>query len=610
MTGEQGRPIVALGYSGLDGAAKFRSSWLGPDADPAALRIYQGQDAAAAIVVDGSLAAAVQLERFSGLKFDGDFPAEPLQWCLESVGLGWQDVTAIGHNFDFTGLGPLIGATQLGKALYTGVYAPALQSALLRSALPDVPESLGVTPVAHHYAHGLFGAVASGFDEAAVLVVDGMGESQSISIYRFGGGALRRVFTLGPRSSLGLWYSLVTAHLGFLPNGDEYKVMGLAPWGDPEPFADAVARTVVLDHSGVSVPLLSWADGNHEYVESLAWLARHTVPRRRAADDLSQVHADLAAAVQQRLSASLVHLARVAAQLTGAGRLVVCGGVALNCAAIGDLARLGLFDEVYVPPAPGDDGTAIGAAYSVTSAVDDSIALRLPALPFLGPRPVWVGRTAPRPDWVAPDVSGLVGTVARLLAADAVVGWARGPMEFGPRALGRRSIFASPARAEMRDRVNAIVKEREAFRPLAPAVRSEDVDEWFDVPPGLNVRHMTAAVAARSTRRHQIPAVVHQDGTSRVQEVHRSEAEDVWLLLTAFGDETGLPVLLNTSLNGRGHPIVRTADEAYELFERSSLDVLVIEDAVWVAPQFRTLLGEGRIAGAIDGAGAVMGPRD
>lgn len=599
LTKERGRPVVALGYSGLHGAAEFRASWLGLDADAAALRIYQGQDAAAAVVVDGSLAAAVQLERFSGLKFDGDFPGKPLQWCLESIGLGWQDVTAIGHNFDFSGLGPVIGATPLGKALYAGVYAPQLQSALLRSAFPDVPHSLRVTPVAHHYAHGLFGAVASRFDEAAVLVVDGMGESQSISIYRFSDGALRRVFTQGPRSSLGLWYSLVTAHLGFLPNTDEYKVMGLAPWGDPEPFADAVAETLVLDDAGVSVPLLSWADGNHEYLESFAWLARRTVARRRANDDLSQVHADLAAAAQQRLSQALVHLARVAARLTGSGRLVVCGGVALNCAAIGDLARLGLFDEVYVPPAPADDGTAIGAAYAVTSAANDSLALRMPAVPFLGPRPAWVGRTARRPDWVAPDVWNLVAKVARLLAADAVVGWARGPMEFGPRALGRRSIFASPTRAEMRDRVNAVVKEREAFRPLAPAVRSEDVDEWFDVPPGLNVRHMTAAVAARSDRRHQIPAVVHQDGTSRVQAVHRSEAEDVWLLLTAFGEETGLPVLLNTSLNGRGHPIVRTADEAFELFERSSLDVLVIEDAIWVAPRFRTLLGEDRAAAAV-----------
>ncbi|SHJ72451.1 carbamoyltransferase [Tessaracoccus bendigoensis DSM 12906] len=603
MTSDRGRHVVALGISGLNGAGRFRSKWLGETSDPAELRIYQGQDAAAAVVIDGSLVAAAQLERFSGRKFDGDFPAEPLQWCLEDAGLQWEDVTAIGHNFDFTGLGPMMRSTSLGAALYDSVYAPGLQTDWLRAAFPLSPESLHVSPVAHHRAHALFGAVASGLDEAGVLVVDGMGEAQAISIYRLHEGALHRVAAFGPRSSLGLWYSLITAHLGFLPNCDEYKVMGLAPWGDPDRFASAVTQTVTIRNADLSVPLLSWTDGNQLYTDSFAWLATNTVPRRGADEELTQAHADLAAAAQVRLSQALVHLAQMTERMTGSSRLVVCGGVALNCAAIGDVARLGLFDTVYVPPAPGDDGTAIGAAYALTLASAPSVKLTMPALPYLGPQPIW-SRRPPTPDWVAPDVAALASTMARILAADAVVGWARGPLEFGPRALGGRSIFASPARTEMRDRVNAIVKEREAFRPLAPAVRAEDVDAWFDVPPGLNIRHMTATVPARADQRARIAAVVHRDGTSRIQAVHRAEAEDVWMLLSAFARETGLPMLLNTSLNGRGQPMVRSADQAYELFEQSSLDALVVENQVWVTPRFRRVL-EGALE--VDSAGGSGG---
>ena len=578
-------PGVVLGYSGLDGAARFRARWLGEDSDPASLRMYQGQDAAATLVIDGEVVAAVQQERFSGQKFDGDFPREAIAWCLESAGLRWADVTAVAHNFDFSGLRPLLGATPLGAALFDRVYAPDLQTVRLHELFPEAGDELRVTPVPHHLAHAYLGATASGFDEAGVLVTDGMGEAQAISVYRWRDGSLHRVATWGPSSSLGLWFSLITAHLGFLPNMDEYKVMGLAPFGDPTRFAAAIGQTVQFLHSGLTVPLLSWADGNHRYTESRRWLAERTIPTRAPGEHLTQDHADLAAAAQQRLSQALEHLALDSGRRTGSRRIVICGGVALNCAAIGDIAAQGRFEAVYVPPAPGDDGTAIGAALAITPARTAT----MPRLPLLGPRPTW-GSRQPTPDWVAADSEQLASVVARILAAGAVVGWARGRLEFGPRALGSRSILASPATAEMRDRVNAVIKEREAFRPLAPAVLAERVNEWFDVPSGLNVRHMTAAVQARAERRDQIAAVVHVDGTSRIQSVHQQDSADFWRLLRAFEQESGLPMLLNTSLNSHGQPIARTADDAYGVFRDFGLDAVVIEDGLWLKPTYRERL--------------------
>ena len=586
MPSRGGPPSVVLGYSGLDGAARFRARWIGEDADAASLRMYQGQDAAAALVVDGAVLAAVQQERFSGIKFDGDFPREAVTWCLESADLGWADVTAVAHNFDFRGLRPLMGATPLGAALFDGVYAPDLQTARLHTSFPDARDELRVIPVPHHLAHAHMAVTASLFEEAGVLIVDGMGEAQAVSVYRWRDGSLQRLAAGGPNSSLGLWYSLITTHLGFLPNSDEYKVMGLAPLGDPSRFAGVIEQTVQLVPAGVTVPLLSWSDGNHLYTDSRTWLADRTLPVRAPGEDLTQDHADLAASAQQRLSQALRHLARETGRLTGSRRIVICGGVALNCAAIGDLAASGLFEAIYVPPAPGDDGTAIGAALAITAKAPPT----MPRLPLLGPRPSWIG-PRPHPDWVATDSAHLTSVVARILAAGAIVGWARGRLEFGPRALGSRSILASPAAAEMRDRVNAVIKEREAFRPLAPAVIADRVNEWFHLPSGLNVLHMTAAIPARAESRDRIAAVVHVDGTSRIQSVHRQDSPDFWELLHAFEQETGLPLLLNTSLNARNEPIARTADDAYRIFRDSSLDVVVIEDSVWLKPAYLQRLG-------------------
>jgi carbamoyltransferase len=575
---------VVLGYSGLHGSRSFRLRWLGLDADLADTRFYQGQDAAAALIVDGKLVCAVQEERFSGIKYDGDFPVRSIEWCLASAGVDAADITAVGHNFDYRAMDGLLKAP-IERQLHREVYAPELQLPLLRAALPGLSSEIAVTPVEHHTAHALSAVSAADLDDAAVLVVDGLGELEAISMFRWHDGALTKMASQGARSSLGIFYALVTRHLGFLPQSDEYKVMGLAAQGDPVRFAGALEHAIRLTEDGVDIPVLDWSDGAHLYSGTREWLRASLFAARTQHDALRQVHADLAAAVQARLTAALFHLAEMASELCRCRRLVVVGGVALNCAAIGELARQGSFDCVYVPPAAGDDGSAIGAA---VGACPDLRPPVWPALPLLGPCPAWE-RPPPTPDALltAEECSTLT---ARLLREGAIVGWATGPLEFGPRALGNRSVLASPVTREMRDRINQIIKEREDFRPLAPAVLDEHADAWFEIPAGLTVSHMTATVRARSECRERVPAVIHADGTARVQSVKRVDHPRFWSLLDDFHRMTGIPMLLNTSLNLRGQPIAATADQAFDVFSRSEIDAIVIDHAIWVKPRFRAAL--------------------
>ncbi len=583
--------LVVLGYSGLHGSEQFRRDRLGPGADIADLRTYQGQDAAAALVIDGRVVAAVQEERFTGRKFDGDLPAHSIEWCLEQSGVDLSEVTVVAHNFDYRGLARLFANSSLDDAAYKAVYEPAVQLGHLRRRFPGLLPHVEVVPIRHHFAHAFAGVSAAGLDDAAVLVVDGLGEAESTSMFRWVDGRMRRLRSLGPASSLGVFYSLITQHLGFLPASDEYKVMGLAPLGDSCRFSQAMEEAIVLTPRGVTVPVLDWSDGEHRYVRSLAWIEASTFPRRLPGSELTAEHADLAAAAQRRLTDALTHLVDIVVELAGCRRLVLVGGVALNCSAIGEIAAGRNLELLFVPPAPGDDGTAIGAAVAVRGEHGRTI---WPSLPLLGPDPTWTQR--PTPDAVL-DNGALVEIVVDLLARDAVVGWARGPMEFGPRALGSRSILAAPHSTEIRDRVNRVVKSRETFRPLAPVALADAVNDWFEIPPGTNVKHMTVAVAVRESRRDQIAGVVHEDGTARIQSLARADQPVLWEVLKEYQLRTGIPMLLNTSLNLRGQPIARTGEDAMAVFERSDLDALVVGNDLWFKPPWRPMLVDGTLDG-------------
>ncbi|MFY1683543.1 carbamoyltransferase [Micromonospora sp. WMMD730] len=580
------RRTVVLGYSGLHGSAELKRSYF-PGLDEREARLFQGLDSAAALVVDGELVAAVQQERYSGIKFDHAFPADAMVSCLTMAGLDFTDVDAVAHNFDHSHVRVFAQGEEYARRRYQEILDPARQTELLHRFMPRLARHR-VTPVAHHRAHALTAAVPSGFDEALVVVVDGMGELHAITVYTWRNGQLVRLAALDYRASLGLCYALFTMHLGYWPNSDEYKVMALAAMGDPARYRAVLADAVrCLPDGRLDVPLLRlnrtpWA--RETFATSRDWLTERACPQRRAGEELTQEHIDLASAAQERVEQALTHLLSYWVGRTGLRRVAFAGGVALNCVAIGKLAASGLVDAVYVQPAAGDEGTAVGAALAVSGPAVSGV--RYPTMTYLGPDVDEDGPPADQPYWSVPVAEGVAETVvARLLTEGRIVGWAQGRLEFGPRALGNRSILADPRDRGARDRVNAAVKFREEFRPLAPAVMAERADDWFVVPPGTNMRHMTVAVPVRPGMAERIAAVVHDDGTARVQAVHRADNPRFWRILDEFERLTGTPVLMNTSLNVKGQPTARAGAEAFRTFASSSLDVLVLGDRLYAKPE-------------------------
>jgi carbamoyltransferase len=572
---------VVLGYSGLDGSAEFKHGTF-PGLDAREARLFQGLDSAAALVVDGELVAAVQQERYSGIKFDHAFPVDAINSCLRSADVTIEEVGRVAHNFDYTRTGLLSQGDPITARRYSEIYHPTRQTELLHKHFPSLTERVLVEPVRHHLAHALTAAIPSGFDRALVVVIDGMGELHAISVYQWSEGRLRRLTQLDYRSSLGLFYATATMHLGFWPNSDEYKVMALAATGDPARFSAQVSEAVTLGPDGsVQIPLLGenrTLRARETLSGSRDWLTVNGCSERTEGP-IDQVHLDLAAAVQQRVETAIFHIVSHWVRRTGIDQVALAGGVALNCVAVGKLAQSGLVSELYVQPAAGDEGTAIGAALSKVDPTTASTCY--PQMTFLGPHVTELMPPRNHPFWHRTIRTGQAERVtAMLLARGVIAGWAQGRLEFGPRALGHRSIFADPRQKKTREKVNTMVKFREEFRPLAPMVAAERAEEYFVLPPA-ELRHMTIATRVRPGKASLIPAVVHDDGTARIQVVHQTDLPRVWQILDHFARLTGVPVLMNTSLNVKGQPTARDGSEAFRTFESSDLEVIVIDDTIY-----------------------------
>jgi carbamoyltransferase len=583
-----GGTLNILGISGIEGAVPFkRRHW--PHLQEREYRIAQGFDAAAALVIDGEVVAAVAEERLLRRKHTASFPALAVRWCLDEAGLELEEIDEVVHGFDYAPYRAAFSIDPVSTELYTSVLSREALLRLIERDLPGVPPER-VHHTQHHLAHAASAYFTSGWDECLVVVADGMGEVHGMSVYRASQGSLQLLHTVAAQDSLGILYSLVTLHLGFEFNSDEYKIMGLAPYGDPaahQAFFDEVVR---LDgRGGVQIPLLHLnraREDRETYAVSRAVLSDQLIPARDPEAELTSAHEDVAAALQAMLDRTLLSVCRHFRTATGLTRLALSGGVALNCTSNGKLLSSGVFDEIYVQPAAADDGTALGAAL-LRSARRDIVKSRRMPVPFLGP-----GTTAgavedalmefgEEIDVVRLDAFDAVcAEAARLIADGRVIAWFRGRMEFGPRALGNRSILADPGLPEMRDRINAMVKMREAFRPFAPAVTLEQVNEWFDVAPGTELPYMIFVVDVRPERRGELPAVTHVDGTARVQTVDRSDNPDFHALLRAVGRTTGRELLLNTSFNVKGDSIVATPRQAIETLLRTDLDCVFLENVI------------------------------
>ncbi|MBO1413380.1 carbamoyltransferase C-terminal domain-containing protein [Streptomyces sp. FH025] len=546
------------------------------------LREYMYHDAAAALVRNGVLIAAVEEERFNRIKHTTKFPINAVRACLDIAGVAPADIDAVGYYFP----------EQYLDLMLNGLYVdnPAVPLRYSRQLIKDrLKEGLGwelpdekLFYASHHRAHAMSGFARSGMVEALVVVLDGMGEDCSGTVFSAADGTLDPVTKFAMHKSLGLLYLNATRHLGFR-FGDEYKVMGLAPYGDPAVYRPVFESMYTLGPNGdyeFSPYALAF-----EYVSNTFFA--HGLPPRRSFDPVEQRHKDFAAGLQEMLERIVLHVLRYWSLSTRHTRLVFSGGVAHNCSLNGAVLRSGFFSEVFVHPASHDAGTAEGAALLAQESLSGTVRLkeRLRSA-SLGPdlggaRAVeekleaW-GRLV---EFERP--ADIVETTARLLAEGAVVGWAQGRSEFGPRALGNRSILADPRPAENRTRINAMIKKREGFRPFAPMVVPEAADRYFDLPDtAANYDFMSFVVRVRPEHREELGAVTHVDGTARIQIVAPEVNERVHRLVTRFGELTGTPVLLNTSMNNNAEPIVQTVEDALTCLLTTDLDRLVVEDFV------------------------------
>ncbi len=553
-------------------------------------------DSAAALVVDGVPVAAVQEERLSRKKHDSAFPLAAIEWCLETAGLEPEQLDAVVfyekpmlklERILVTALRAFPRSWQsFPRAMQNSFGGKVWVKGLIRSHL-GVPGSK-ILFTEHHQAHAACSFFTAPVERAAVLTTDGVGEWATFTVGR-GARKLGSPAQLAVEKeirwphSLGMLYSTFTAFLGFEVNEGEYKVMGLAAYGKPR-FADEVGRLLRRTDDGgfaLTLPFFDYQEGgarsySKKFVE-LFGAPRSPYDAIDLETDDGRRWADLAASVQKVLEDELVVQARRLREETGWVDLCLGGGVALNGCANARILRESGFERIFVPPAPGDAGCAVGAALWADRIHFGQPDRAVPDHPFWGPTvdAEALARVA-REDGLPVESFDGIERIADELAAGKVIGWMDGAAELGPRALGNRSILAAPHDAEMRDRLNRKVKHREEFRPFAPAVPIEVASRYFDLPPGgARVgRFMSGVFPVRPEHRARLAAVTHVDGTARVQTVEASMAPRLHALLLAYGKRTGIPVLLNTSFNLAGEPIVNTALEGYSTFRRSGIDLL------------------------------------
>jgi carbamoyltransferase len=546
-------------------------------------------DAAAALLQDGNLVAAAHEERFTRKRHDPDLPVNAANYCLEAAGIGIDEIDYVAF-YDK----PFIKFERI-LMTYLATFPRSLPS--FAKSIPIwlkeklwIPTEIGkrlgydgeVLFAEHHQSHAASAFLASPFEEAAILTCDGVGEWATTTQGVGRGNSFELVKEIRFPHSLGLLYSAFTYHLGFKVNSAEYKVMGAAPYGTPR-YVDLILDELVdlRDDGSFKMNMRYFAYDYGLTMTNRRFDALVGRPPREAEAKMEQFHWDMAASVQKVTEEIVLRIVQDLHQRSGMKNLCMAGGVALNCVANGRIVREGPFEQLWVQPAAGDAGGALGAALFVHNAVlgkprnfrmdhafwgpaysDEAIQKYLDerGAPY---------RTLPRTEMIEE-------TARRLDEDQAVVGWFQGRTEWGPRALGSRSIVADPRNQENWKRVNLKIKFRESFRPFAPAVLAEKASDWFDID--RESPYMLLVCQVKEGR--DIPAVTHVDGSARLQTVAREAHPEFYDLIAAFDRRTDCPVLINTSFNVRGEPIVMSPDDAYMCFMRTNMDVLVLGNQI------------------------------
>jgi len=578
------------------------------------INAYHG-NASAALVCDGKLVAAVEEERFNRVKYAAGFPAAAIRYCLKEAGITLADLDHVAV--------PRNPYARLGTKLFYALRMPsfARERAKVLTKFTGIPTALAGAfdsdpakmksqfhRVEHHQAHLASTFFVSPFENAALLSADGLGDFAS-SMWGLGTGNRMRIDgAIAFPHSLGLYYSAVTQYLGFLKFGDEYKVMGLAAYGQPaylEPFRDILRFSSNGGDFGFKLgldyfthhkigPEMSWAESDQTpilgkmFSDNMSHLLG--APARQPDEPLEQRHHDLASTLQARLEEVYLGMLKKLAAKTGAKAVCLAGGVAFNCVANGKIFDATPFEQVYVHPAAGDAGLAVGAAYYVWHQILGQPRSFVMNHAYWGPgyspeqvRAAVAASSVSQGGYTIAELheEELLRRTAAIIAEGKILGWYQGRAEWGPRALGNRSIVADPRRPEMKEILNRRIKHREIFRPFAPSILAEKTGQWFD--KSHPSPFMSLAYSVLPEKRDAIPAPTHVDGTGRLQTVTREANPRFYALIREFERQTGVPVVLNTSFNDN-EPIVCRPEEALDCFLRTQMDALVLGNMLIVRP--------------------------
>lgn len=550
-------------------------------------------DSGAALVRDGQLIAAAEEERFTRKKHDHDFPARAVDYCLQAAGVTIDQVDHVGFYEK-----PLVKFDRILETIlasWPGTYRQWL------TAIPlwlghrlriggEIQKKLGMDKdilyCQHHLSHAASAFLVSPFEQAAIITADGVGEWSTTAWGVGRGTQIELAKELRFPHSVGLLFSAITAYLGFRVNDAEWKVMGLAPYGQPK-YVDKFREVVdIKDDGSIRLNMTYFAhDRSTERTISEKWESLFGQPQNGPEAPLTDFHRDIARSGQAVIEEIMVKMAAHVHRETGMDNLCMAGGVALNCVANWRILQETGFKNIFIQPAAGDSGGALGTAFYIANTV-----LGAPRK-FRMHHALW-GPEFSRDEIkvvldsvealyeIAKNEDELLDSTARMIADGKVVAWFQGRMEFGPRALGARSLLADARDNNMKDTINAKVKFREAFRPFAPAVLREHAHEYFDMPRDMDMPFMLLVPKVRPEKREAIPAVTHEDGTGRVQTVTEEHNGRYYRLIRAFHRLTGVPVVINTSFNVRGEPIVCTPRDAYHTFVNTGIDALVMGDFI------------------------------
>ena len=583
-------------------------------------------DSAASIVVDGDIVAAAQEERFTRKKHDPAFPTNAVNFCLEYAGLELKDLDAIVF-YDK----PLLKFERLLETYYafapkgirsfiTSIPVWIKEKMFLKRLINEELEKIGTYDKKktkllfpeHHLSHAASAYYPSPYEDSAILTIDGVGEWATVSMCHGQKGNITILKEMHFPHSIGLLYSAFTYFLGFRVNSGEYKLMGLAPYGNPSsPDIETYIATIKKHLISLKEDGSIWLNQDYfdyatglKMVNEKKWEELFGFKTRRPEDELLQQHCNLGLAIQQITEEAVLLMAKEAKKLTGSKNLCLAGGVALNCVSNGKLQKSGIFENVFIQPAAGDAGGALGAALAahyIYYGNNRTVDYKMDAMKgsYLGPTfsDLDVELMAKKYDakfTYFSNFTDLAEQTAKILASENVVGWVQGKMEFGPRALGGRSILGDPRSSEMQKKLNLKIKYRESFRPFAPSVIAEDVREFFDydgISPYMLLVHPVADKIKKELPagyddlnlrdklyhlRSELPSITHIDYSARIQTVHPETNPRYYELISEFKKHTGTGVVINTSFNVRGEPIVMTPNDAYRCFMRTEMDYLVV----------------------------------